>query len=322
MTSKYGGRDLLKAIDKEVQRLPQNVLLRMPEINDTTIQIDQIDDTNDLNTFLGEINKLNTLCEELSMEILNINGVCDKINASYDKKETDKTSKELNELTNVINTKINTIRSKIKEISDQKKALEQQSKSSDISEEDRDNILNDLRIIKQHYARLSQKFLDITKFYDEVAKNNKRKRIQSIKNTCKLTDEFSSISESDIELILDDNNDDELVNSIFSGISLTLASSMLEEIKNRHNDIVELEKSVQELYTIFLDMAVIVDQQDGMINSVEHSVQEAHDYTTKTNKHLNETEDLQKSIRHRKICICFWVTLIIGIIVLIAVLTI
>lgn len=46
----------------------------------------------------------------------------------------------------------------------------------------------------------------------------------------------------------------------------------LAEINERHEAVKELEKGLQEVYQIFLDMAVLVEAQGEMLDNIEQQV--------------------------------------------------
>eukprot|EP00873_Tetraselmis_striata_P002570 jgi/Tetstr1/422834/TSEL_013625.t1 len=52
----------------------------------------------------------------------------------------------------------------------------------------------------------------------------------------------------------------------------------LAEIQERHSAVKELERSLLELHQIFMDMAVLVEQQGEMLNNIEAQVAKSVDY--------------------------------------------
>lgn len=68
---------------------------------------------------------------------------------------------------------------------------------------------------------------------------------------------------------------------MFSMANKTLAKKQLDELKERHQDIIAIERSIQELHQMFLDMALIVDQQGELIDRVGEHVDSTAQYTEK-----------------------------------------
>mmetsp|Transcript_11134 Transcript_11134/g.26433 ORF Transcript_11134/g.26433 Transcript_11134/m.26433 type:complete len:323 (-) Transcript_11134:299-1267(-) len=71
----------------------------------------------------------------------------------------------------------------------------------------------------------------------------------------------------------------------------------LAEIKERHNAVKELERSLLELHQLFLDMAVLVEQQGEMLDNIEAQVSKSKDHVEKGTKMLENARELQKSTR-------------------------
>jgi len=71
----------------------------------------------------------------------------------------------------------------------------------------------------------------------------------------------------------------------------------LAEIQERHSAVKELERSLLELHQIFLDMAVLVEQQGEMLNNIEAQVAKSVDYVAKGTEVLVKAKELQKNTR-------------------------
>lgn len=80
------------------------------------------------------------------------------------------------------------------------------------------------------------------------------------------------------------------------------------------NFAVKLEKSVNELHQLFMDFAMIVEQQGVLLDVIEHQVKSANDFIEEANKEMVEVITLQKSIRKRQFFICIFVILVLAII--------
>jgi predicted nucleic acid-binding Zn-ribbon protein len=53
------------------------------------------------------------------------------------------------------------------------------------------------------------------------------------------------------------------------------ARQTLADIEARHEDIMKLERSIKELYDMFMDMAMLVESQGEMIDRIEFNVESA-----------------------------------------------
>ena len=58
---------------------------------------------------------------------------------------------------------------------------------------------------------------------------------------------------------------------------LALATETYSYVCDRHNEILRLEKSIQELNQLFIDMSAIVDIQDDIINKISYRIETARE---------------------------------------------
>jgi t-SNARE complex subunit (syntaxin) len=91
----------------------------------------------------------------------------------------------------------------------------------------------------------------------------------------------------------------------------------IQEIQERHQEILKLENQLLELNTMFLDMAVLVDAQAPVVDRIEENTGGAHVKLTKAREEMHEAHQNQKSARSKRICIGFWSLFVVGIIVII-----
>jgi t-SNARE complex subunit (syntaxin) len=321
--SKYTpkARDLLLEIQQEADRLPLSEVLKIPEQNSATDT--NVKNTQNIINFMQRVSSLDELLDEINTHITNIVMANSKIRVAYTPDDTKKANDELNTLIESINSNANIIRDNIKKINSENKEFQERLKIPNIPPDEFNNITNDLRIRESHYKRLSTKFSDMMTHYDGIIADNKKKYVDTIKRSYRIANETSNISDDEIKQILDNGISDTFFGTIFSGrnVDLNFVESLVQDINDRHTDIVKLEKSLLELREIFLDMAVIVDSHSDITINIERSVEQSRDSVNKTVRHLAQAKKLQTSTRRKKICICTWLILIAGIIVLIVMLT-
>ncbi|KAH7424921.1 hypothetical protein KP509_11G031700 [Ceratopteris richardii] len=90
----------------------------------------------------------------------------------------------------------------------------------------------------------------------------------------------------------------------------------INEIRERHDAVKELEKNLIELHQIFLDMSVLVESQGEQLNDIEASVLHANSFVNKGTQKLQEAKTIQRNTR-KWTCIAIIILLIIIAIVLI-----
>jgi len=99
------------------------------------------------------------------------------------------------------------------------------------------------------------------------------------------------------------------------------AREALTYVEGRHQELIKIENSVNELHQMFSDMAILVNLQGEYIDNIEANVAQTGEFVIQANKDL--VGAMKKTSRRRKCC-CIWmivlmVLIIIGVIVLVGV---
>lgn len=89
----------------------------------------------------------------------------------------------------------------------------------------------------------------------------------------------------------------------------------------RLDEVKQLEQSVTELAQMFVDMALLVNQQGEMLDSIEAAVINARDLTDAGNEDLEKSIAYQGEIRKKQCCIVAVVVTVLGAIILAVVLS-
>lgn len=80
--------------------------------------------------------------------------------------------------------------------------------------------------------------------------------------------------------------------------------STLDNIKDRHEDVLALEKQVQEVFELFQDLAVIVDEHQDTMDSIEGRIHNSKNYVEHAHKDLVQAEDyLDKANKYKCIIV-------------------
>uniref|UniRef100_UPI00398F526B syntaxin-11a n=1 Tax=Pristiophorus japonicus TaxID=55135 RepID=UPI00398F526B len=88
---------------------------------------------------------------------------------------------------------------------------------------------------------------------------------------------------------------------VFSGNLLSEvrgARTALSEIEQRHRELLKLECRVRDIHDLFLQMAVLVEQQSETLNIIEANVQKVQDYVGEAKVQL------KKAVAHKRNNIC------------------
>lgn len=97
-----------------------------------------------------------------------------------------------------------------------------------------------------------------------------------------------------------------------------LAGGVNDQVKNtyakvagKYQDVLALEQSVAELHQMFLDFALLTEQQGELLDQIEFQVKQAGDYIEDANVDVYESIEYQRKIR-KKQC---WIILIVVVVI-------
>ncbi|KAH8740096.1 syntaxin [Cryptosporidium ryanae] len=107
----------------------------------------------------------------------------------------------------------------------------------------------------------------------------------------------------------------QLIKMKLSGSHETLGNAV-NDLQDRYKDIRRLEKSVEELQQLFIELASLINAQGEMLDHIEFSVSTAKDYTEKADIELISARKYQKKAQKKMV----WIVLCLFILILIVVL--
>lgn len=129
----------------------------------------------------------------------------------------------------------------------------------------------------------------------------------------------------EMEILMPEASDEERRDMIEAGetTALVVAKKMagahallldeVQRIREKHQDILKLEASISDLAQMFQEIAVLVDSQGEMLDTIEGNVGSTKGYVAKAEKELLVAKKQQ--MKHQR-CMC-WITIIITILAII-----
>jgi len=93
------------------------------------------------------------------------------------------------------------------------------------------------------------------------------------------------------------------------------------DIQDKYKDIRKLEKSVETIHQMFIDMQMMVQAQGEILDNIELNVQEAHDYTKKANVQLAKAKKSHMIYKKYKCCILITILIVIVLVIVIPIAT-
>ncbi|KAF6106519.1 syntaxin 3 [Phyllostomus discolor] len=123
-------------------------------------------------------------------------------------------------------------------------------------EEDEVRSSADLRIRKSQHSVLSRKFVEVMTKYNEAQVDFRERSKGRIQRQLEITGKKTT--DEELEEMLESGNPAIFTSGI---IDSQISKQALSEIEGRHKDIVRLESSIKELHDMFMDIAMLVENQ-------------------------------------------------------------
>ncbi|XP_033747499.1 syntaxin isoform X2 [Argopecten irradians] len=267
------------------------------EADDVAVNVDS---SGFMERFFGQVEEIRGMIDKVSD---NVDEVKKKHSAILSAPQSDdKTKEELEELMTDIKRTANKVRGKLKVIEQNIEQEEHSNKSS-----------ADLRIRKTQYSTISRKFVEVMGVYNQAQLDYREGCKTRIKRQMEITGRTTTNEE--LEDMLESGNPAIFTQGII--METQQAKQTLADIEARHNDIIKLETSIRELHDMFMDMAMLVEQQGEMIDRIEYNVEQAVDYIETAKMDTKKAVRYQSKARRKMIMIVACVVVLVVIVVII-----
>ena len=122
-----------------------------------------------------------------------------------------------------------------------------------------------------------------------------------------------TLSDAQVDEIVESGNAGTIVRDALISDQLTSAIQIIEE---RHLEIRNIEQQVRNILDLFSDLALIVDQQQEILNVIDTHVQRTQRYVKRAEEDLNMTVIYKRRARGRQWCICILCVIIVAVILI------
>uniref|UniRef100_A0A8D9BQM4 Syntaxin-1A n=1 Tax=Cacopsylla melanoneura TaxID=428564 RepID=A0A8D9BQM4_9HEMI len=246
-----------------------------------------------MDEFFAEVEEIREMIDRIQT---NVEEVKKRHSAILSAPQTDeKVKQELEDLMADIKKTANKVRAKLKVIEQSIEQEEQSNKSS-----------ADLRIRKTQHSTLSRKFVEVMTEYNRTQTDYRERGKGRIQRQLEITGRTTTNDE--LEAMLDTGNPAVFTQGII--METQQAKQTLADIEARHADIIKLENSIRELHDMFMDMAMLVENQGEMIDRIEYHVEHAVDYVQTATQDTKKALKYQSKARRKKIMILICLTIL------------
>lgn len=276
------------------------------------------DETQDFDESTTVVNVENIFMDQFFQHVATIRGNIDKIaqdveqvkkmhshmlSAAVPEREV---KDELERVMNDVKRTANSVRTNLKEM---EQRINQQDSNSSY------NQYAESRIRRCQHSTLARKFVEVMSDYNTTQSDYREKCKARIQRQLEITGKTKTSDE--VEEMLEGGDPAIFTSDIV--IETQQARQALGDIEARHRDIINLEKSIQELHEMFLDMAMLVESQGEMIDRIEYNVEQAVDFVQSAKSDTKKAVKYQSKARRKKIlifiCLIVCLAIIIGVVV-------
>ncbi|XP_076830713.1 syntaxin-3 [Brachyhypopomus gauderio] len=237
-----------------------------------------------MDEFFAQIEDIRTSIEKIDVNVTEIKHVYSIILSAPTSDQ--KTQDDMEAITNDIKKLANYARNKLKSI--------EQSLESNLE----DRVSADMRIKKSQHAILARKFVDVMTKYNEAQLEFREKSKGRIQRQLEITG--NNTTDEELEEMLDGGNAAVFTAGILaSGIS----KQALSEIEARHKDIMRLESSIKELHDMFVDIAMLVENQGSMIDRIETNMDHSVGFVERAVADTKKAAKFQQEARRKQMMI-------------------
>jgi len=159
------------------------------------------------------------------------------------------------------------------------------------------------------------KFQEVLKESQEAQEAYKECAKDKIVRQVKVVD--ADITEDQIEDICKDPEGAQKLISekIMGDVAHLKVQNAVSDLQDKVRDIQALERSMEQVHQMFLDMALLVQEQGQYLDNINQNVGQARDYVGKGNKNLTDAKRYQQQARRRTCYVILIVTIILVVIV-------
>lgn len=172
----------------------------------------------------------------------------------------------------------------------------------------------EIRIRENLVSTLTRKFVDIMKEYQSVQTKYKTEIKKKVKRQVQIVK--ADATSEEIDTILKNGGADQVFkDAILKGEAADSVRNMYMHVADKYQDVLTIEQSVAELHQMFIDFALLTEQQGELLDVIEFQVKAASDYIDEGNSEMVKAIEIQKSIRKKQCCCVISILVIVGVVV-------
>lgn len=171
---------------------------------------------------------------------------------------------------------------------------------------------SDLRVRDNLCNTLTRKFIDEMKAYQNAQQKYKTDIKKKVARQVQIVKPDATEEDIDAVMRSEGGRDALYREQILAGGVNDQIKTTYAKVAGKYQDVLTLESSVAELHQMFLDFALLTEQQGELLDQIEFQVKQAGDYIEDANVDVYESIQYQSSIRKKQ---CWIIAIVIVVVI-------
>ncbi|XP_075707025.1 syntaxin-19 [Rhinoderma darwinii] len=156
------------------------------------------------------------------------------------------------------------------------------------------------RILKNHHAALFRSFQSVMFRYNEEITSKQVKCKTFIIRQLEVAGK--EVSEEEVNNMVEQGKWDIFNENLLTEVKIT--KGQLNEIEQRHKELISLENQIKDLRDIFLQISFLVEEEGETLNNIEMVTKNTEDYVQRTNEKFKLAIKYKKRNPCKMLCCC------------------
>lgn len=166
-----------------------------------------------------------------------------------------------------------------------------------------------IRMQKTQHAVLSKEFVELMGHCNTIQAQYRDRNVERIQRQLKITG--TNVTDEQLDVMLESGQTDVFTQNIL--IDAKATRQALNEIESRHDEILKLERSIKDLHDMFQYLAMEVEAQGELVDSIENNIRQTNNYVEKAKENTEKAVTYQQKARKKKV----WIAICLAILLLI-----
>lgn len=175
----------------------------------------------------------------------------------------------------------------------------------------------ELRVRENLVTTLTRKFVEVMKEYQAAQQKYKTDVKKKVKRQVQIVKPDATSEEVEAVLRSGGGSGEVFKHAILKGEASDSIRNAFMTVADKYQDVLTLEASVAELHQMFLDFALLTEQQGELLDQIEFQVNNAGEYIDDGNADMAQAIEYQISIRKKQACCAVIVLVVLGVLALI-----